>query len=89
MPWSRHATLTANAVATQTVPASWGQVEVLNHHGTGRVYATDTGADPAASGQDAYVIPPGGSLLISQQPNREVVVKLRSDTACPYSVTAT
>lgn len=89
MPYARHGVLTANTVATVEAPAGWGAVEVLNHDSANRVYVTDDGTNPTVGGPDTYVVPSGGSLLLSPQANRALTVKLIGAAASPYSVTAT
>ena len=85
---SVHKTLTAGAPDTVnlTNPA-WTWVEVINHHTTARIYFTVDGSAPTVGGDNTFVVPPYSSATaqdVSLVTNS--VVRLISDTACPYSV---
>jgi hypothetical protein len=55
----RTLTLTANTVATITMPGEWQGVAVFNRATSGDVYATTNGVDPVADADDVFAIPPG------------------------------
>jgi hypothetical protein len=85
---AKHATLVASTVDTVTV--TWGasqQAEVSNW-GTARLYFTTYGSTPAVGADDAFVVGPGGSLIVPTPGATSTAIKLISSAANDYSVQA-
>ena len=94
MAWVRHGTLTADTVATVTVPdRSFSSIEVMNRDGASEIYfllnRPNESADPTVGGDDCDVLPGATSTLEIDAPDPgPIAVKLISHGTPKYSVRA-
>lgn len=92
---AQHATLAASTMDTVTLSGAGARVVIKNRQTSvdSFIYATINGADPTVGADDTIVIPggetyatPGGDHYGANPAGADVVVKLISATADPYTV---